>query len=348
MPTKPPRPSAAKANPRTLCLSSQGVSLDARDGHFLLSLDAESAPLKLPPVAVRQILVERGAGLRTRAAKLALECAIPVSFFGRHGELLGHLQPPLPPRIDLRLAQYRSHAHEGTRTGLARKLVAAKLEASSALLAEATFPIPRRTLQSVVRTLAEAKRRAAKAPDRETLRGIEGAAARAYFGALGEALPGGFPKRTRRPPLDAWNALLSYGYAVLIRDLAGKIEIGGLDPYVGYLHEPGYRSPALALDLAEPLRAALIDRLVIDLAPALDPADFETSHGGEIRIGQGAKAAFFAAYEEAVRSRDATETALPGGSLLADLADDFASALRDGRLGRWRPAPPPIPCQARP
>jgi len=219
----------SKANPRTLCLSSYGVSLDARDGHFLLTLDVEKAPLKLPPVAIRQILVEAEASLRTRAAKLALECAIPVSFFGRYGELIGHLQPPLPPRIDLRLAQYRSHAHEATRNSLSRRIVHGKLLSSLAVLGDDRSGLTARAARQAADAIRSAARQIDKAADRETLRGIEGAAARAYFQALGSASPGTYARRSRRPPGDPWNVLLSYGYAVLIRDLAGKLELAGLD-----------------------------------------------------------------------------------------------------------------------
>lgn len=327
----------SKANPRTLCLSSYGVSLDARDGHFLLTLDAEKAPLKLPPVAIRQILVEAEASLRTRAAKLALECAIPVSFFGRYGELIGHLQPPLPPRIDLRLAQYRSHAHEATRNSISRRIIHGKLLSSLAVLGDDRTGIDARVARQATDVLQSAARHVNKAADRETLRGIEGAAARAYFQALGSALPGPYARRSRRPPGDPWNALLSYGYAVLIRDLAGKLELAGLDPYVGYLHEPGYRSPALALDLAESLRAGIIDRLALDLFSGFGEGDFESDADGGTLIGKSAKVAFFAAYEDATCSRDITLTAEPGGSLLADVAADFCEHLREGKLRLWRP-----------
>lgn len=313
------RPTTAKANPRTLCLSSPGVSLDAEDGHFLLRREEEGGgPVKLPTVAVRQILVEHGGRLRTRAARLALLAEVPVSFFGPHGELLGHLQPPLAPRIDLRLAQYRTHAHAATRLALARRFVEAKLEATVRALGDGGWGFPGTVSKQAIVRLRGSMRRVGKAPDLETLRGLEGVSAKAWFEALAGVLSGAFAGRSRRPPRDPGNALLSYGYAVLVRDLSGKLELAGLDPYVGYLHEPGYRSPALALDLAEPLRISVIDRIAVSIAPRLGPEEFEVATDGGIRLGRGAKAAFFSAYEAAVCSRDATRTAEPGGSLLAD------------------------------
>lgn len=347
--------STAKANARTLCLSSPGCSLDARAGHFLLTIaDSEGPPLKLPPLAVRQILVEHGATLRTRAATLALDCAIPVSFFDRTGNLRGHLQPPLPPRVDLRLAQYRAHGQGKTRLALARRILSAKLRACAELIADPGSAVPGSIARSTVVTLRRAAHQAGAAADRDALLGLEGAAARVYFHALGATLPGGLAGRSRRPPRDRWNALLSYGYAVLIRDLAGKLELAGLDPHVGYLHEVGYGGPALALDLAEPLRAPVIDRLVLDLAGELEETDFDRpapkggGGGGGVHIGPEAKAAFFRAYEARVRSRDITRTAQPGGSLLADHAASFAAALRDGTHRRWRPPQPESPCPGRP
>ena len=99
------------------------------------------------------------------------------------------------------------------------------------------------------------------------LRGLEGAAARVYFAVLREAVPEefAFKKRTRRPPGDPVNALLSLGYTLLYENIRTALEVVGLDPYVGFFHAQKYGRPALALDLAEEFRAPVVDSLVLTL-----------------------------------------------------------------------------------
>ena len=328
----------AKANARTLLLSGQGVEMDAIGGHFEIRQDG-GRPLKLPVSGVRQIVVERNAGLRSRAMRLALRCGIPVSFFGRCGELLGHSSPPLPPRIDERIAQYGVYGDGRRRLGLARRIVQSKIESCLSVL-ESGLASAECSLRQAVRRLQQSHRDAGLARTLESLRGIEGSGARTYFDVLAGRLHGNqpFAGRNRRPPRDPVNSLLSYGYCVLVRDLAGKLESIGLDPYVGYLHEAGYGSPALALDLAEPLRAPVIDRIVIGLLEELDDEAFSFSGDGDVILQDQAKKLFFERYEGIVRIRDATQTAHPGGSLLLDVAEAFSAALTKG-FACWKPVP---------
>jgi CRISPR-associated protein Cas1 len=134
-----------------------------------------------------------------------------------------------------------------------------------------------------------------------SLLGLEGAAARTYFGAfpamLAEqrTLPGttfSFEGRNRRPPLDAVNCLLSFAYALLVKDLAVACWLVGLDPYIGIYHKPRYGRPALALDLAEEFRPLIADSLVINLLNngEVGESDFVVRAGGVALTAAGRRA----------------------------------------------------------
>ncbi len=123
----------------------------------------------------------------------------------------------------------------------------------------------------------------AQADSLASLRGLEGSAARAYFGLLRQAMAGelaaSFTKRARRPPPDPINALLGLGYTLLTEAMMTALEVVGLDPYIGFFHADAYGRPALALDLIEEFRAPIVDSLALTLVNKrlLGPEDFEES-----------------------------------------------------------------------
>jgi CRISPR-associated protein Cas1 len=140
-----------------------------------------------------------------------------------------------------------------------------------------------------------------------SLLGIEGAAARLYFGALPlmlkarTALPGevfSFEGRNRRPPRDAINCLLSYCYSLLVKDLTVTTYAVGFDPYLGFYHRPRFGRPALALDLAEEFRPLVADSVVIGLVNngALRGSDFVVRAGG-VALTAGGRRTVLKAYE---------------------------------------------------
>jgi CRISPR-associated protein Cas1 len=121
------------------------------------------------------------------------------------------------------------------------------------------------------------------AVDLESLRGIEGQAADIYFSDLASLLPDGFTftERSKRPPRDPTNSLLSLAYTLLSKEVHSAVEIAGLDPYVGYLHAVHYGRPSLALDLMEEFRSIVADSVVLSLINnrRLTPEDFDSEEG---------------------------------------------------------------------
>jgi CRISP-associated protein Cas1 len=142
----------------------------------------------------------------------------------------------------------------------------------------------------------------------DVARGLEGAAARAYFAALPSALrkarvelaPQG---RTRRPPRDPGNCLLSFLYALLRHDCVAALESVGLDPAVGFLHADRPGRPSLALDLMEEFRPLVADRLMLTLfnRGQLTPSAFSRDPAGGVRLGDAARRTVLQAYQERKR-----------------------------------------------
>jgi len=141
----------------------------------------------------------------------------------------------------------------------------------------------------------------------ESLLGIEGSAARAYFAAYQSLFEPAwqFAGRNRRPPRDPINALLSLGYTLLSVNLVAALEVVGLDPYLGYFHADDYGRPALALDLEEEFRAPVVDSLVYSLVrhDQIAPDDFTGgSRGGEVWLKEAALRKFIGQYNRKLRS----------------------------------------------
>jgi|SRR5579863_1738609 len=172
---------------------------------------------------------------------------------------------------------------------------------------------------------------------REELMGIEGAAARAYFGALGQIMPDGmtFAGRSRRPPEDIINAALSYGYAIILGETVSALCAAGLDPAIGLLHADDDSRPSLALDLMEEFRPLVVDQVVVSAARR---AELRPEHGHReeavhgVLLTKAGREVLVAGYER--RMLQHTKGALPGlsGSLRRHLyrqAERLAAYIHD-------------------
>jgi CRISP-associated protein Cas1 len=169
---------------------------------------------------------------------------------------------------------------------------------------EATHGVDKQKLTATAQVQAEAIQKAASAPNLDTLRGIEGFAAKSYFGSFSCMLRANretfkLIDRNKRPPRDPINALLSFVYTLLKNDCVAACEGVGLDPQMGFLHTLRPGRPALALDLMEELRAPFADRLVLSLInrKQIQPQDFVTRPGGAVHLVDDARRTLLAAYQ---------------------------------------------------
>ncbi|OXM50337.1 CRISPR-associated endonuclease Cas1 [Amycolatopsis thailandensis] len=205
------------------------------------------------------------------ANDLLLRCAADnraVTWLSRNGRFLGRVGGNLIGNPLLRLQQARAHDDPGRRLDIARSLVAGKLHNYRQLLlriARDAEPARQGEIRAVAASHADSLAAAARAGSMTELLGVEGAAARPYFQSM-PLLARGVPRgRSRRPPEDQFNCLLSFCYGMLRVAVVGALEQVGLDPYIGYLHAVRPGKPSLALDVMEEFRPLLVDRFVLTL-----------------------------------------------------------------------------------
>jgi CRISPR-associated protein Cas1 len=236
---------------------------------------------------------------------------VAIAYHDWSGRFIARVEGPLSATPTLRRAQHVAASTRARALALARAFVGGKIANCRAQLLRAGRTRERtERIDRAAERLAELGRRALDDPtmDVETLRGVEGEAASRYFEVFDDMVEGPtdapgfrFERRSRRPPENELNALLSFGYALLSTDCLAAIQSAGLDPGFGFLHGERPGRPALALDVMEELRALWVDRRVLALIRlrqvALD--GFERLPTGEVRMKPETRKTFIVAYQEA-------------------------------------------------
>lgn len=255
---------------------------------------------------VSQLCIHGNAQVSTQLLRELMSRDVPVSYFSYGGWFSG-LAHGLPGKhVELRRRQFATSAQGGL--AIARRIVAAKIANSRTLLQRNSRDRP----VAAISQLKEAMDTALAAGSVSTLLGIEGAAARTYFSAFSTMLrpehqlpgsPFSFEHRNRRPPLDAVNCLLSYGYGLLVKDMTVTTFAIGFDPYVGFYHRPRYGRPALALDLAEEFRPLIVESTVLTLVNngEISASDFIVRAGG-VTLTQEGRKRYLRAYDRRLMS----------------------------------------------
>jgi CRISPR-associated protein Cas1 len=255
-----------------------------------------------------------GASPRLMAA--CAEAGISLSFLEPNGRFLARIEGPRTGNVLLRRAQYRVADDAPRKVAIVRGIVAAKAANQRTVVqralrdhGETMTPTARDALASAERRLGDVARRTLAGADVDALRGLEGEAAAVYFAVFDSLIRSEGPDfrfggRSRRPPLDRVNALLSFLYAMLGHDCRSALETHGLDPQVGFLHADRPGRASLALDLMEELRPMLADRLALTLINRgqLGARDFVVEEAGGVRMTDEARKQVVVAWQE--RKRD--------------------------------------------
>lgn len=251
-----------------------------------------------------------GEVLITAPAMWALaEAGKTLVLLDRNGRFKARMEGPVSGNILLRQAQFLAQADTERTLSLAQDFVAGKLHNSRNVLLrgarEAKLETDAAQLTQAATALGHSLTRLPRTTDLDAVRGTEGEAARQYFQVLTclvkpdarEAFA--MRQRTRRPPLDRMNALLSFLYSLLMNDCRSALESVGLDPQLGFLHAVRPGRAALALDLMEEFRAPLADRLALTLInrAQLQAKDFILEPGGAVRLTNDARKTVLTAYQ---------------------------------------------------
>ncbi len=287
---EPPRPPGDDGE--IIVVQNPRAYVGRKGGELTVSLGGETLT-KHPLEQLQSVYIFGAVQMSTQAVQGCLERSIPISYFSPAGRFLGMTSGLPTSGTDARLGQYRLYGEPGLRAKLAARILSAKIHNQRVMLMR-NGDAPK----SVIEQMAALRDQAAKGDyTLDSLRGIEGAAAALYFEHFGTMLKGtafenfDFNGRNRRPPKDPVNALLSMGYSILAKELTGMCHTVGLDPFLGFLHQPRYGRPALALDLMEEFRPLLADSVAISLLNRreLDVGDFVRTTRGTFLGDEGRK-----------------------------------------------------------
>ena len=246
----------------------------ARDGENVVIRVAESEKFRIPVHNIEGIVTFGYTGASPALLGLCAERNVGISFLTEHGRFWGRLSGPVKGNVLLRRKQYRMADNQEEALSVSRLLIAGKIANCRNVVQRVLRDHGK---ESNITALTEAsaqleirQKQALKAADPDTLRGIEGDAANSYFGVFNHFIVTQgddfvMNGRTRRPPKDKVNALLSFVYTLLAHEVQSALETVGLDPYVGFLHTDRPGRASLALDIMEEFRPYLADRLVLTL-----------------------------------------------------------------------------------
>lgn len=230
---------------------------------------------------------------------------VGVAFFTEYGRFQGRLQGAQSGNVLLRRAQYSATEHFSLE--IARSIVAAKLLSTRrVLLRQKRNHGESDSLTRAIKNLTVSGRLTQSAESMDSLRGIEGDAAAKYFSVFNELVRVDqqndftFSRRSRRPPRDPVNAMLSFIYSVLGNDITAALNGVGLDPQIGFLHSDRPGRDSLAQDLLEEFRAWLADRLVLSLInrKQISARDFTHEASGAVKMTSDARKQILTAYQE--------------------------------------------------
>jgi CRISPR-associated protein Cas1 len=291
----------------TLYVTEPGARIE-KEYQRLLVIKDDEVLLRVPLQRVSGVVLVGRAGVTTPALHALLNAGVPLLLVSRNGKTLGCLQPPTAANLPLRQAQYRCNDDTTFSLKLAKYIVAGKIRNQRVLAQRLARRHPHIQANAVFEEMRNAIQAAQKAETMEVLLGIEGQAARRYFYLFRQAFDPAwtFSKRTRRPPKDPVNAVLSLGYTFLGHALQSALETVGLDPYLGYFHAEKYGRPALVLDLLEEFRAPVVDSLTLSLINhhLLDIDDFEPDpESGGVYLSSRGLRVFLAQFSRRLESQ---------------------------------------------
>lgn len=256
--------------------------------------------VRVPVHTIESIVCFGNTTVSTPFIQFCGERGVGLTFLSESGKFYGRISGPVHGNVLLRIRQYKKMSEENQVIELAKNFVIAKIANSRNVLLrsarENSDLLIKKDLQEAARLIALNAKELNGAVSLETIRGIEGLCAKHYFSVFDNLIKVNkaefyFKNRTRRPPMDNINALMSFVYMLLTNDICSALESVGLDIAAGYLHSIRPGRPSLALDILEELRAPLCDRFIVSLVnlKQLQPKDFESGPDGVKMTKNGMK-----------------------------------------------------------
>jgi CRISPR-associated protein Cas1 len=296
-----------KKHLNTLYITSDDAYLSKERETFVVEIDKKKV-FQAPIHSIENIVCFGFKPLTPALMAFCAENNVGVSFLSENGKFLARVYGAQQGNVLLRKAQYAIADNEFESLKLARPIIAAKISNYRHMLLRHQRNHPGECPDPVTESAATLGERLVviqQAASLDELRGYEGECASLYFGVLSCLIVAQqedftFAVRSKRPPLDPANALLSFLYAILANDVRSALETTGLDPQVGFLHQLRSGRPSLALDIMEEFRAYLGDRIMLNLINLrqVSRADFEVRESGEVRMSDAARKTVLTAYQK--------------------------------------------------
>ncbi|MBI2908634.1 MAG: type I-C CRISPR-associated endonuclease Cas1 [Chloroflexi bacterium] len=292
----------------TLYITTQGAYLSREQDAIVVRVDGETK-LHVPIIALSGVVCFGNVSCSSPLMALCAERNVPISFLSENGRFYARVEGPVSGNVLLRREQYRRADDLDAAGEMARAVVVAKIANCRTILLRA---LRERTEEPGAGELGEAAQHLGEllheleSPQSlDSVRGREGEAARRYFGVFNHLIVAQkddffFHERSRRPPLDNMNALLSFLYTLLAHDVAAALETVGLDPAVGYLHRDRPGRPGLALDMMEEFRGFMADRLALSLVnrQQVKGKGFKKTETGAVQMDDATRKEVILAYQK--------------------------------------------------
>ena len=291
----------------TLYVSSQGSYLH-REGETVVVEREKQKVLQLPIHTISSIVCFGNVLCSPFLLGLCAERGVSISFLTEYGRFLAGVKGPISGNVLLRRQQYRMADDENLTRGIAANVISGKL-ANCRIVINRTVrdhaeKVNTAALREASENISRIIDRIPRAANTDEVRGLEGQAAAEYFRVFNHLIVDQkedfiFTERSRRPPLDEVNALLSFIYTILAHDVRSALETVGLDPSVGFLHRDRPGRPGFALDIMEEFRPVIADRLVLSLINRrqLDKNNFTKASNGAVTMDDGARKTVLTEYQ---------------------------------------------------
>lgn len=286
----------------TLYITQQDVTLRKVDERLKVT-SQKNVLLDIPMIKVSQVVILGRVTVTAATVAALMERNIEICYLTQHGRFIGRVQPSFSKNSLLRIEQYKAAFDPERCLYLAKGFVIGKLSNLRTVLMRGWRDQGLAELEEAANRVKAAQEQAKEAKNLDQLRGYEGEGSAAYFSVFNRLLKQSefvFEKRVRRPATDPVNALLSFGYTLLVNELFFAVNVVGFDPYVGYLHADRYGRPSLPLDLMEEFRPVIVDTLVLTCInkKILSRSDFREELGGVYRMTDEGRKKFLIQYEE--------------------------------------------------
>ena len=292
----------------TLYVTTQGSYL-ARDGETVVVRGDQEDKLRVPIHSLDGIVCFGRVSCSPQLMGFCGERNVTLSFLSESGRFYARVHGPVSGNVLLRREQYRCADDPDRAAQIAKAVVIAKIANGRTVLLRALRDHPdcdrALGIEDAVRRMGQTLRSLQEDVPLDIIRGCEGEAAKAYFGVFDHLIVAqkdvfSFHERSRRPPLDNMNALLSFYYVLLAHDVSSALEGVGLDPAVGFLHRDRPGRPGLALDLMEEFRPFIADRLALSLVNRrqVQGKGFERTESGAVRMDDATRKEVLVAYQK--------------------------------------------------